>query len=200
MILAKEEVPMRTCPKSVIVCAALLLVAFGAAPGFADTGGEIARGPELVTPTVQEELVTPATEATEALYFMRFAATTFVPYSSSVSWVYSGGGCISHTGTGDHWFDIDVQVPTGAELDYVRVYFNDTDGSNDVSAFLFTYDGAGNYTNLATAQSTGTPGFSDEGSGFFSHIVNTTNESISLRVAVPGTTNEVCDVRIRYSY
>lgn len=180
--------------------ALLLLVATAALPGAAADDGEPAPVRGLATSVEQEELHAPASEAAEAVYFMRFAATAFVPYSSTTSWDYSGAGCISFTGVADYWFDIDVQVPTGAVLDYVRVFFNDTDATHDVRAILYTFDGAGGFTSIADATSAGTPGFSSEGSGFFSHVVNTTNESIALRLAVPGNVNEVCDVRIRYSY
>lgn len=152
-------------------------------------------GFETWTYAVEED----ATEAT--LRFVRSAATAFVQYNSTNTWGYGGSGCIYRTG-GASFFDIDLQIPAGVELDFLRVYFNDTDAINDARSFLFSYDGAGSSSQIATAESTGTPGFSSAGSGFFSHIVDNTGEALAVRISFENATTsalEICGVRLRYA-
>ena len=145
------------------------------------------------------EVETRAPEAT--VHYVRIAATTFVQHDSTNTWSYGGAGCIYKTG-GSDFFDVQVQVPDGVELDYLRVYFNDTDASHDARAILFAFDGAGGNLSIASAQSTGTPGFGSEGSGFFSHIVDNTAEALVVRINFLGATTsavEICGVRLRYT-
>lgn len=140
-----------------------------------------------------------APEAT--LHFVRSAATTFVQYNSTNTWGYGGSGCIYKTG-GSAFYELDLQIPDGVELDFLRIYFNDTDAVNEASAFLFSFDGAGNNTQIASAGSSGSPGFSSAGSGFFSHIVDNVNEALGLRIGFGSATTsalQICGVRLRYT-
>ena len=155
--------------------------------------GEV--GHETWTYAEEEE----ATEATS--HFVRSAATAFVQLDNTNTWVYGGSGCIFRTG-GSISFDIDLQIPGGVVLDYLRIFFNDTDPVNDARAFLYAFDGAGNVTLLATAASSGTPGFSSEGSGFFSHNVDNVGEALTMRIDFGSSTTsalEICGVRVRYT-
>lgn len=133
--------------------------------------------------------------------FLLVAAHTFVPYDEDTIWNYSGAGCIHRTG-GTPFRDIDVQIPNGSEIYFLRLYFYDNDPSNNAGAFLFTFDGAGGFTNIAGAMSSGTPGQSSAGSGFFSHFVDTVNQALTLRLDFGGSTNSnlrICRVRLRYT-
>jgi hypothetical protein len=102
------------------------------------------------------------------------------------------------TGPAEHT----LQLPQGAEIDYLRVFFYDNDAANDAAAHLYAFDGLGGGTELATAGSTGTPGQSSAGSGYFSHIVDNTAEALSLSLHYGGldSTLRICGVRIRYQY
>jgi len=140
-----------------------------------------------------------ATEATSRFVFS--SATAFVQYDSTNTWAYGGSGCIYKTG-GSDFFDIDLQIPAGVELDFLRIYFNDTDAAFNARATLFSFDGAGGNTSIASAESSGTPGFDSAGSGFFSHIVENINESLVVRINFLGATTsalEICGVRLRYT-
>jgi len=164
-----------------------------------DLNGEPQRASGLPTTEVPE--IERAPEATQILKFHRTAATTYSPYDSTTTWAYGGSGCRSRI-SGSPWHDIDIHVPNGVTLDFLRVYFNDTDSVNSATATLFSFDAAGGNTSIASASSSGTPGFSTAGSGFFSHIVNNTNEALGLRLTFGGATTsalEICGVRLRYS-
>jgi len=163
-----------------------------------ESGGE----PEMAPYT----LTTPADELDRAqgvggLTFYFTAVSTFSPYDSSSTWVYQGAGCRSRS-AGSPWYDHDLQIPDGSEIDFLRVFFYDNDSTNDVGAYLWSFDDAGDSDLIASAQGTGTPGFSSAGSGFFSHIVDTVNESLVVRVELESGSDgnlRACGVRLRYT-
>lgn len=176
-----------------------LVLVFPVAVSAADWRGEEEMAPILPATAVEE--IEHDSEATQILSFQRSAATTYSPYNSTSTWAYANAGCRSRI-SGSPWYDLDIQVPNGVTLDFLRVYYYDTDATNDVSAFLYSMDGLGNSTSIATAQGTGTPGFSSAGSGFFSHIVDTTGEAIMVRLSLSAGTDSTlraCGVRLRYS-
>ena len=72
-------------------------------------------------------------------------------------------------------------------------------------AWLYSFDGMGNYEQIVMVSSDGTPGQSTAGSGLgtFSHEVDNLNESLLLRIGYSGATDDslrVCGIRIRYQY
>jgi hypothetical protein len=158
-------------------------------------------GQELVEIEVQD-IASRDVEEQSVTLFKRYSAEVFVSYDDASTYDYGGGGCVSRTG-GDPWYDHDLQLPDGAEIDFVRIYFIDNDPVNDANAWVFTFDGTGNSTQIALAQSSGTPGTSSAGSGFFSHTVNNINEALAIRLGYEGATTpdlKICGVRLRYQY
>lgn len=134
-------------------------------------------------------------------HFRFSAVSTFSPYDSSVVWTYPGGGCRSRN-SGSNWFDMDLHLPDDAILDYVRVYFNDTDATHDVGVSILAVDGGGTATSIASATGSGTPGWSSAGSGFFSHRVDNVAAALLVRVSLDNATTsalQACGVRVRYS-
>jgi hypothetical protein len=154
-------------------------------------------GIELSTPDpyfLEEETRAPA--ATE---YWRAPASAFVQYDDANAWTYYNGGCIHRTG-GSNYFDIDLQLPDAATITYLRVYFYDTDATYDASALIWSFDGAGNSTLLATVSSAGTPGQSTAGTSV-SHVVNNVNEALSVRIDFNGASTSsvrICGVRVQY--
>lgn len=153
---------------------------------------------------VEEVEVVPAPSATDAtLYFKFVSANTFVPYDDDMTYTYSSGGCMSRTG-GGNYTEQTLQLPQGAEIDYLRVYFYDNDAAHNATAYLFAYDGKGHSTSIASASSSGqADSYSSVGSGYFSHIVDNLNEALSLSLYYGGATTsdlKICGVRIRYQY
>ena len=72
---------------------------------------------------------------------------------------------------GDEWTP--VQLPSGVEIEYLDLYYYDSDVANDIKAFLFAYSGgapdsgAPGTTLLTTAQSAGNPGYGYASSSIF---------------------------------
>ncbi|HEY7574865.1 MAG TPA: S-layer homology domain-containing protein [Thermoanaerobaculia bacterium] len=68
-----------------------------------------------------------------------------------------------------------VQLPTGSKITHLGVYYDDTDGTNDVSAFLFAlpgYDATATKSQLATVSSSGSGGKGYASAPDFTHTVN----------------------------
>lgn len=182
-----------TRPGGIWLLAVMLLIG---APLLAAESGERAAPAGPVEHVGIEE----GTLAPEALAWWRAPANAFVQYDDDAAWNYYGAGCIYRTG-GAQWYDIDVQLPDGAEITHLRVYFYDDDAVNDASAVFYSFDGAGNFTLVAQVSSSGTPGQSSEVVAF-SHIVDTSAEALAVRIAFEGGTTsslQICGIRFQYN-
>lgn len=60
----------------------------------------------------------------------------FTPYDSTTTWVYSVPGMRRITG-GSPWMDAGVRLPSGARLIIVRIFYDDADGANRASFWIF---------------------------------------------------------------
>jgi len=138
----------------------------------------------------------------EVSYFHRIAGTVFTPRRSDTEYEYGGSGCLTRKDNfGDSYFYADLQIPDGAILDYLRVYYYDTSALN-MRAALYSYDGYGNYTLITEVTGSGTAGYGSMGSGFFSYQVDTENEALVVLADFDGSTDSTlrfCGVRFRYS-
>ena len=154
-------------------------------------------------PSTDEEV-----ELTEGLapnavpFFKRIAGLSFHPLDSNVAYGTAPGGCLYQTGSGGD-FASDIQVPDGAVIDYLRVYFYDTDGGSDAVAELYAYDGAGNSTLIASAVGSGTPAYGSAVSELFSHYVDNAAEALAVVLDFQGASTDalrICGIRIRYQF
>ena len=134
--------------------------------------------------------------------FLRVAGSNFVPRGSSATYSYSGGGCMQRdSNVGDSWFTYDVQIPDGAVIDSLRVYYYDFNATYDINSELWAFDGAGGITQIAEADSSGTPGYSSTDSGLFSNRVDTPSESLVVVASIQGGVGaslQLCGIRVRY--
>jgi hypothetical protein len=136
--------------------------------------------------------------------FQRIAGSNFQPRDSDTTFSYFGGGCMQRdANVGDSWFTVDLQVPNGALLDFLRVYYYDIDANYDINSELWAFDSAGGTSLIAEADSSGTPGYSSAGSDFFEHAVDNLNETLVIVTSIQGgvgNTLALCGVRVRYQY
>lgn len=153
-------------------------------------------GEGIIFPDGSKQTTAPGQE------FLRVAGSNFVPRDSDMTFTYGGAGClVRDSGVSDQWFTYDLQLPDGALLDYLRVYYYDNNATYDVYSELWAFDGAGGTNLIAEADSSGTPGYSSTGSGFFEHIVDNGGESLVVVVGLPGgvgSSLRVCGIRVRY--
>jgi hypothetical protein len=164
--------------------------------------GEI---PEKVTVVEEVELFAGAASPNQSVFYKRYSADTFAPASSDMEYSYETGGCVSRSGGGsyDHTAHT-VQLPEGAEITYLRLYFYDMDAENDAIAQLMSYDGQGHLGLIDVVHSVGTPGWSSVGSGLpISYVVHNADEALALWLVFGNSTDRtlrICGVRIQYKY
>ena len=183
---------------TVILAIALTLAAIAQDPD----DREAASPSDKITVIEEIELLPDPTAPNQTIYFKFISANTFVPFDDDMTYTYWGSGCVYRTG-GANWTEHTLQLPQGAEIDYLRIFFYDSDAANDAQAYLFAYDGLGGGTEIASVGSTGTPGQSSALSVPLSHVVDNRTEALSLRLDYGGATNDdlrICGVRVRYQY
>jgi len=112
--------------------------------------------PGTITVVQEVEVQSAPASPNASLWFKFYTANTFVPYDDDMTYDYAGGGCTYRTG-GTSFSTHDLQLPQGAEIDYLRIYYYDNDAVSNASAFLYAYDGYGNFTEIASVESSGTP-------------------------------------------
>jgi hypothetical protein len=112
---------------------------------------------------------------------------------------YQAGACISALDTGLQFLTLNLDLPQGARIDYLRIYFYDTDASNSV-ANIRKYDAAGNNTEIASVSSSGNAGFGTALSAYSGHVVDNTDGAYVLnwQPIVTGNTMQLCGLRVAY--
>lgn len=180
--------------------AILVLVGMaGKAQEAQDPEGDVGRltvGPS----SVEEVELAEGPAAGETIFFKRIAGLNFHPLNSNLTYGTTPGGCLYQTGSAGY-FAADIQLPDAAVIEYLRVYFYDTDGGSDAVAELYAYDGAGNSTLIASAAGSGTPAYSSAVSEPFSHLVDNTAEALAVVLDFQGANSDalrICGIRIKY--
>ncbi|HOD06377.1 MAG TPA: hypothetical protein PKH92_15125 [Anaerolineaceae bacterium] len=133
-------------------------------------------------------------------YYLFVPGTALRPRESGAPWADDGsGGCIYSTTSAGVVFNVDVQLPEGAGIDYLRIFYNDTSASDSI-AWVTSYNGAGGYDDLVNVSSTGSSGFGTSLSDFTRVIVHNANVPLVLnwRPNVAGSTMQLCGLRIAY--
>lgn len=145
---------------------------------------------------VEETLSPEEPQAPTVTYFKRYPGVAFQPRDSDTGYDYFGSGCISSKGS--DYFVLDIQLPTGAEIDFVRLYYYNTSTSN-ARLYLTWYDGQGGYSDVMFVDSSGSAGYGSVGAST-SYIVDPVTQAVSLvwRPNTTGSTMALCGVRIRY--
>jgi hypothetical protein len=131
-------------------------------------------------------------------YYAFVAGSSLRPRDSSSGWRYPGVGCV-YINNGNQLMTVDLNIPTGARIDYLRLYYRDTSASNS-TAWITNYDGAGAFTDLTNVASTGNSGYGTTLSPLVSHVVNNASRSYSLnwQANQTGTSMQLCGLRVAY--
>ena len=143
----------------------------------------------------------PETASAVATLFKFIAGSNFHPREATTTHSYGNAGCLYKTSTSGYLVS-DLQLPQGAEIDLVSLYFNDTNANYNAEVWLYAYDGLGGFTEIAHVASNGSPGQNSANSALVSHIVDNSTESLGLVVGT-GSANDssvrICGVRVRYN-
>jgi hypothetical protein len=134
-------------------------------------------------------------------YYYHVTGSALHPRNSAVEWNTGGsGGCLYQT-SGDPLviYNLHQEIPTGARIDYLRIFYYDTSASNS-SAWVTNYDDEGGYNDVTSVQSAGSAGYGTSLSAFVDHIVDNTFFSYILnwRPYVNGSTMQLCGLRVAY--
>ena len=161
--------------------------------------------PEKTTVVEEVELLAGAAGPNQATFYKRYSADTFTPIYSNMQYTYASGGCMYRTGGNLYDYTAHtVQLPEGAEITYLRLYFYDINADHNVGAKLMSFDNMGNQPVVDAVESSGTPGWSSVGSGYpFSYVVHNMDESIAVWLGFDSNTDytvQICAVRIQYKY
>ncbi|MFO7696974.1 MAG: hypothetical protein R6X16_07445 [Anaerolineae bacterium] len=158
---------------------------------------EMAPGDEPRTEVICEEEALALAAADYKCMFV--PATAFVPTDDDMAYEYSTG-CVYRTG-GYYYADYSLQLPQGAVITYLRLYFMDNDATQDVSGYLYQCPGTGSCTTHFWADSDGVPGYSSAGVAV-DHVVDNSSEALLLRLYYEGDDSSlrICGVRVQYKY
>ena len=92
------------------------------------------------------------------------------PRDSSSGWDYQSGGCVS-IANGNELLTLNLTLPTGARIDYLRIFYYDTSANNSIS-WVSNYDGAGGLTDITNVSSAGNGGYGTQLSPLVNHVVD----------------------------
>ncbi len=137
-------------------------------------------------------------DAWSDFYYIYVAGAALRPRDSSSGWDYSGTGCVS-CASGSELLNIHLAIPDGSRIDYLRIYYYDTSGSNS-TAWVTNYDSAGNFTDVTSAASTGNAGYGTQLSAYSGHVANTASRSYVLNwsAGTNGSSMRLCGLRVAY--
>ncbi|MDD2522809.1 MAG: hypothetical protein PHW11_08335 [Anaerolineaceae bacterium] len=134
-------------------------------------------------------------------HYFHVNGSAFRPRDSSVSWTTDGsGGCLVLS-AGDPWviFNLHLEIPNGARIDYLRFYFYDTSAYNG-NIWITRYNNIGGLADLVSVPSSGNTGYGTTLSAELLHIVNSTEYAylLNYRPYVFGATMQLCGMRVAY--
>ena len=134
-------------------------------------------------------------------YYEHVAGSALRPRDSSVEWDTDGsGGCLYNNG-GDPYimYNTHLDIPDGTRIDYLRLYFYDTNASDSI-AWITQYDDKGGIVDLTYVFSSGDTGYGTTLSPEILQVYDTTNYSYVLnwRPLVGGGSMQLCGLRVAY--
>ena len=141
----------------------MLMVLVYSQPAFAITGEVGAVDTSVSVGNIEEQKaadgLSPMTYGTSDSIILQIPSAAFQKIQSGAEINEHGNMYVSIVG-GDRAFAA-VNLPNGAQIRWLDVYYYDTDAVEDITAFLYENTGstAPYYTELDTVSSTGTPGY-----------------------------------------
>jgi hypothetical protein len=142
--------------------------------------------------------IAPAAPMASLSYFHILGAT-LKPRDSVNTYVYAFNGCIYVSGGLSGRLQFPVTVPDGSTIKFLRIYYNDTNASVDLTAWLTQYTPGQSSIDLTSISSSGSAGFGTALSPEISHVVdNQLNYTINVGWGASNTTQQICGVRVAY--
>jgi hypothetical protein len=132
--------------------------------------------------------------------YFRLIGTTFNPRTTSTTFAYNFNGCVYETGGTDNRFTAPLLLPERSVIKYLRLYFNDTNPSSDITSWLTRYQPGVTSEDLTSVTSSGSTGYGTTLSTEITHTVDLTNWAYTIIIApnANSSANSFCGVRVAY--
>lgn len=135
-------------------------------------------------------------------YYAHSAGSVLKPRNSSVEWSTDGsGGCVYlSSGSASTILNLHLDIPNGARIDYLRIYYYDTDAANNSTAWITSYDDEGGLVDITNVSSAGSSGYGTQLSPLVEHVVDNVYHSYVLnwRPYATGSSMALCGLRVAY--
>ncbi|MDJ0652994.1 MAG: hypothetical protein QNJ40_02490 [Xanthomonadales bacterium] len=143
-------------------------------------------------------LVMPAQSWCGDLQSFRVPGSAFVPLNSATQYEDAGAGC-RYRVSGPETFALDVQLPEGAMVSALRVFFEDR-STLDLNVSLQIGDGQGIALSLAEVSSSGIGGFGAEQAMLTPPLEIDRDLFVLLHASLPGTDEQLklCGAEVQY--
>ena len=140
-----------------------------------------------------------ATVLSTSFSYYKIIGTGFQPRESTSTYGYTTNGCMYQAAGSVFRFQAPLQLPDGAALKFVRIYYIDT-AATDMTVWLTRYEPGQANLDLTSVMSTGSGGFGTALSPEITQIVDTATYAYVLTwgTSVLGSTNQICGVRVAY--
>lgn len=127
--------------------------------------------------------------------YLFIAGSAFTPRTSSQTVTYPGAGCSYSTAA----LTTSLEMPDGATIQGVRIYYYNITPSAQIDLFLTTYPGNGTSSDLLTGNSTGSSGFSSEYIGFTNPLLIDNFDGAYVLSGTMAAGTRLCGMRVFYS-
>lgn len=135
-----------------------------------------------------------------AFDYFTVAGTTLRPRSSASTWAYGANGCV-YRSAGADLFNTELHVPNGVTLNYLRLWFFDNSGSNQIAWITRYRPGTPATEDLVSVLSAGNGGQGTALSALINHVVDNVNYAYVLNWSpgVNGAGMKLCGLRVAYT-
>lgn len=132
--------------------------------------------------------------------YYRLVGTTFNPRTSTTTFAYNFNGCIYETGGTDNRFMAPVLIPDNSVIKFLRLYFDDTNPSSDIIAWITRYQPGVTSEDLTSVASAGSSGYGTTLSDEITHTVDLTSWAYTIIIApnANAVSNSLCGIRVAY--
>lgn len=123
------------------------------------------------------------------------AGSAFTPRTSAQAVTYPGGGCLYSDGV----VNTSLDLPTGAVINGVRLYYYSTASTSKVEIILNTFTGGGSFSNLLDKSSNFSSGYTNE---YFALSTPASVDNYAKSYALVAATDadaRFCGVRVFYT-
>ena len=101
--------------------------------------------------------------------------------------------------TPNEWFTLNLNIPHGARIDYLRLLYYDKSSANS-QAYITSYNAQGAVNDLIGLSSSGNSGYGYQISAYLGHVVDTESHAYVLnwRANQRGSAMRLCGLRVAY--